>query len=308
MHEKNDPGLAKLLDLRDETLPPALQKTLPDGVAIVPFYDREDLVLRVIRTVRNSLLEGGLLVVAVLLAFLGNLRAGLIVAAAIPFSMLIAFAGMALGSATAFAQTPLTYTDGDLFLGFRVKSGTDNQGLTSDYLVNIGQFSTYENATGPITVSGLGSMKADLDATFGSNWSARDNVYWSVSGKAEVATSALFATKPQIAPGTINATGWARASAIGLSAVVPRSGISPASGVLVTSTGPSPSDTSACASAMPPAPPVSADASSPRPPAEASPSSAPPGGSAGSMSSPPSGTSPTSRPRSGRCGRWSTPV
>ncbi|MCS7049761.1 MAG: CusA/CzcA family heavy metal efflux RND transporter, partial [Verrucomicrobiae bacterium] len=53
-------------------------------------YDRTELVEKVIRTVRHNLFAGALLVVAVLLAFLGNLRAGLIVAAAIPLSMLFA--------------------------------------------------------------------------------------------------------------------------------------------------------------------------------------------------------------------------
>ena len=50
-----------------------LQPSLPKGVRIVPFYDREDLVRRVIRTVETNLAEGGLLVVAVLFAFLGQL-------------------------------------------------------------------------------------------------------------------------------------------------------------------------------------------------------------------------------------------
>src|SRR5262245_36348757 len=72
----------------------ALQPSLPEGVRIVPYYDRADLVHRVIRTVRTNLFEGGVLVVAVLFAFLGNIRAGLIVASAIPLSMLIAFTGM----------------------------------------------------------------------------------------------------------------------------------------------------------------------------------------------------------------------
>ena len=72
-----------------------LQPSLPKGVRIVPFYDREDLVRRVIRTVETNLAEGGLLVVAVLFAFLGSFRAGLIVATAIPLSMLFAFTGMA---------------------------------------------------------------------------------------------------------------------------------------------------------------------------------------------------------------------
>ena len=71
-----------------------IKPSLPPGVRIVPFYDRADFVNRVIHTVRNNLLEGGLLVVAVLFLFLGNLRGGLIVASAIPLSMLVAFTGM----------------------------------------------------------------------------------------------------------------------------------------------------------------------------------------------------------------------
>src|SRR3990172_383142 len=71
-----------------------LQPSLPEGVRIVPYYDRAVLVRRVIRTVETNLLEGALLVVAVQFAFLGNVRAGLIVASAIPLSMLLAFTGM----------------------------------------------------------------------------------------------------------------------------------------------------------------------------------------------------------------------
>ena len=71
-----------------------VERTLPEGVSIDPFYDRTELIQRTIRTVRTNLLEGGLLVVLVLLLFLGNLRAGLIVAAAIPLSMLVAFTAM----------------------------------------------------------------------------------------------------------------------------------------------------------------------------------------------------------------------
>ena len=71
-----------------------LQESLPKGIRIATYYSREDLVRRVIGTVETNLMEGGLLVVAVLFAFLGNLRAGLIVASAIPISMLLAFTGM----------------------------------------------------------------------------------------------------------------------------------------------------------------------------------------------------------------------
>ncbi|MBI4517751.1 MAG: efflux RND transporter permease subunit [Deltaproteobacteria bacterium] len=69
---------------------PEVQRALPDDVRITAVYDRTELVDRVIQTVTHSLLAGALLVVAVLFAFLGQLRAGLVVAAAIPLSMLFA--------------------------------------------------------------------------------------------------------------------------------------------------------------------------------------------------------------------------
>ena len=67
---------------------------LPPGVEIDVFYDRTDLIRRTIATVRTNLIEGGLLVVAVLLLMLGSVRGGLVVATAIPLSMLFAFTGM----------------------------------------------------------------------------------------------------------------------------------------------------------------------------------------------------------------------
>ncbi len=71
-----------------------VKKTLPRNVDVKPVYDRTELVDYVIATVRANLFEGGLFVVAVLFLFLGNLRAALIVALAIPLSMLFAFSGM----------------------------------------------------------------------------------------------------------------------------------------------------------------------------------------------------------------------
>ncbi|MCY4595246.1 MAG: CusA/CzcA family heavy metal efflux RND transporter [Bryobacterales bacterium] len=70
------------------------RRSLPPGVEIDIYYDRTDLVQRTIATVEKNLVEGGLLVVAVLLLLLGNVRGGLIVATAIPLSMLFAFTGM----------------------------------------------------------------------------------------------------------------------------------------------------------------------------------------------------------------------
>ena len=71
-----------------------VEKTLPEGVTTDTFYDRTELVERTIHTVAKNLIEGGVLVIVVLLLLLGNLRGGLIVASAIPISMLTAFIAM----------------------------------------------------------------------------------------------------------------------------------------------------------------------------------------------------------------------
>jgi cobalt-zinc-cadmium resistance protein CzcA len=75
-----------------------ISPSLPPGVSIDPFYDRAELVNRTIQTVAKNLVEGALFVMGVLFLLLGSIRGGLIVAAAIPFSMLVAFSAMkALG-------------------------------------------------------------------------------------------------------------------------------------------------------------------------------------------------------------------
>ena len=71
-----------------------IQKRLPSGVVISQEYNRKNLVHRTIRTVTTNLFEGALLVIAVLLFLLGNWRAALIVAAAIPLAFLFAITGM----------------------------------------------------------------------------------------------------------------------------------------------------------------------------------------------------------------------
>ena len=71
-----------------------ISKTLPEGVEIDVVYDRTELVERTVNTFSRNLLEGGLLVVLVLLLLLGSLRAGLIVALAVPLSMAGALVGM----------------------------------------------------------------------------------------------------------------------------------------------------------------------------------------------------------------------
>lgn len=87
---ENSRTVARAVDERME----AIGKTLPRGVRAVTVYDRTTLVDKAIGTVRNNLVEGAALVIAVLFAFLGNFRAALITAMVIPLSMLFTFSGM----------------------------------------------------------------------------------------------------------------------------------------------------------------------------------------------------------------------
>lgn len=74
-----------------------IQASLPAGVDVHPVYDRTALVDRTIATVRTNLVEGALLVIAVLFLLLGNIRAALITAAVIPIAMLMTVTGMVRG-------------------------------------------------------------------------------------------------------------------------------------------------------------------------------------------------------------------
>ena len=78
-------GAAKLADIN---------RTLPKGVVAVTVYDRTNLVEKAIATVKKNLVEGAILVIAILFLFLGNIRAALITAMVIPLSMLFTFTGM----------------------------------------------------------------------------------------------------------------------------------------------------------------------------------------------------------------------
>ncbi len=79
-----------------ETRIESIQKSLPKGVKIEPYLNRSDLVDRAIGTVSRNLVEGALIVIFILVLFLGNMRAGLIVASVIPLSMLFAISLMNL--------------------------------------------------------------------------------------------------------------------------------------------------------------------------------------------------------------------
>ena len=71
-----------------------IQKSLPEGVVIEPFIDRTNLVDRVTSTIERNLIEGGLIVIFILILFLGSWRSGLVVASVIPLAMLFAFGMM----------------------------------------------------------------------------------------------------------------------------------------------------------------------------------------------------------------------
>lgn len=75
---------------------PTIQKSLPNDIVIEPYLDRTDLVDRAMGTVEKNLIEGALIVIFVLVLFLGNFRAGLIVASAIPLALLFALGLMNL--------------------------------------------------------------------------------------------------------------------------------------------------------------------------------------------------------------------
>ena len=99
---QNSYGVSRALQERLETV----KQSLPAEVEVTTVYNRSTLVEQVIGTVRGNLSEGALLVVAIVFFFLRNLRAGLIVALAIPLSMLLAFSGMAADGHRRHAAQP----------------------------------------------------------------------------------------------------------------------------------------------------------------------------------------------------------
>lgn len=78
-----------------------INRSLPDGVVAQTVYDRTVLVDRAIDTVKKNLIEGALLVIAILFLFLGNIRAAIITAAVIPLAMLFTFTGMVSNAVSA---------------------------------------------------------------------------------------------------------------------------------------------------------------------------------------------------------------
>src|SRR5690554_2530480 len=90
LKDENTAEVVKQVKERMETI----KKSLPDDIVIEAFLDRSELIDRAIKTVETNLIEGALIVIFVLVVFLGNMRAGLIVASAIPLSLLFALGMM----------------------------------------------------------------------------------------------------------------------------------------------------------------------------------------------------------------------
>jgi heavy metal efflux system protein len=94
---ENSRAVSQAVDRRLEEI----NRSLPAGVIAQTVYDRTRLIDKAIATVKTNLLEGALLVIAILFGFLGNLRAAVITAAVIPLSMLFTFSGMVANKVSA---------------------------------------------------------------------------------------------------------------------------------------------------------------------------------------------------------------
>ena len=92
-----------------------VNKALPSGTAVMPFYDQADLIERAVATVRDALLEGIVLIVVILFFFLGNVRSALIVTALLPLSLL-----MALGLMKVFGFSANLMSLGGLAIGIGI--------------------------------------------------------------------------------------------------------------------------------------------------------------------------------------------
>lgn len=102
-------------------------------------------------------------------------------------------ATLLLTAGAAHSAPVVTPAAGDIFLGVRVTGGT---GSGTSYIVNIGNDSTFRNATAG-TVLDLGTLGTDLTETFGSNWHSRSDLYWGVFGTRNQANPVVYGSREQ---------------------------------------------------------------------------------------------------------------
>lgn len=97
-----------------------INRALPVGVRVEPYYDQADLVDRAVGTVKEALIEGAVLIVIILFLFLGNVRSALIVTAMLPLSLLVAFVLM---KATALSANLMSLGGLAIAIGMMVDGG-----------------------------------------------------------------------------------------------------------------------------------------------------------------------------------------
>lgn len=109
---------------------------------------------------------------------------------------LFAVTGVVLGAAAAKAAVTVTPpASGDIFVAFRA---TDGQGSSTSYLVNVGQYSQFRDATPGSTITlNVGNIGNDLVATYGADWNTRGDVSWGVFGVSPSASPTIYASKEQ---------------------------------------------------------------------------------------------------------------
>lgn len=98
---------------------------------------------------------------------------------------------------SAVAAPVTTPSDGDIFLGFRA---SDGQGSGVSLIVNVGSDTPLRTAS-PGTTVNLGSVGADLSATFGSGWHSRSDFYWGFFGARNVINPPVYASRAQVPVG-----------------------------------------------------------------------------------------------------------
>jgi hypothetical protein len=108
-------------------------------------------------------------------------------------TLLVTLALAALPARAAVVAAP---ANNDIFLGFRASG---NLGATTSYLVNLGQYSQFRDATPGSTISlgSLGDIGADLVAAFGSDWNTRNDLFWGIFGVSNTANPTVYASREQ---------------------------------------------------------------------------------------------------------------
>jgi len=112
-------------------------------------------------------------------------------------------AGMALATSSSFAQSTVTYSQGDFLLGFRATGGT---GAAQNVLVDIGPGSNFLNSSTQVTFD-LSNLGSTLNGVFGSNWNTRSDVFFSVAGVDPTVNATVYITAPETVGGS-EATPW----------------------------------------------------------------------------------------------------